>query len=247
MFVLVDCRFCDGEQVIDQLRQAEILLGKAHSPALDSGHIQHFIDQSQQMAARFCDLAKALDHPVLTLDIRTRNGGQANDCIHRCTDIMRHIGEKFRLGAACVFRCPVRILQCLMGFDLGLFLLRHIHRAQQRFDQLCAIPLQRNEGSDLIGVLIHGAVFKFVDVVLALQIPADIFRRDHSIQCVQRFQCLILCSHLLHKIMVCSRRRVYHFTLQIIEPIPVILQIADDKAVQQTHHTLDQKIHRCVI
>ena len=123
MFVLVDCRFCEGEQVIDQLRQAEILLGKAHSPALDSGHIQHFIDQSQQMTARFCDLAKALDHPVLTLDIRTRNGGQANDCIHRCTDIMGHIGEKFCLGAACVFRCPVRILQCLMGFDLGLFLL----------------------------------------------------------------------------------------------------------------------------
>lgn len=123
MVVLVDCRFCEGEQVIDQLRQAEILLGKAHSPALDSGHIQHFIDQSQQMTARLCDLAKALDHPVLTLDIRTRNGGQANDCIHRCTDIMGHIGEKFCLGAACVFRCPVRILQCLMGFDLGLFLL----------------------------------------------------------------------------------------------------------------------------
>ena len=75
------------------------------------------------MTTRLCDLAKALDHPVLTLDIRTRNGGQANDCIHRCTDIMGHIGEEFRLGAACVFRCPVRILQCLMGFDLGLFLL----------------------------------------------------------------------------------------------------------------------------
>ena len=45
-----------------------------------------------------------------------------NNCyIHRCTDIMGHIGEKFRLGAACVFRRPVRILQCLMGFDLGLF------------------------------------------------------------------------------------------------------------------------------
>ena len=36
---------------------------------------------------------------------------------------MGHIGEEFRLGAACVFRRPVRILQCLMGFDLGLFLL----------------------------------------------------------------------------------------------------------------------------
>ena len=47
--------------------------------------------------------------------------------------------------------------------------------------------------------------------------------------------------------MVGSRRRVYHFTSQIIEPIPVILQITDDKAVQQTHHALDQKIHGCVI
>ena len=63
----------------------------------------------------------------------------------------------------------------------------------------------------------------------------------------QWLQRLIPCSHLLHKIMVGSRRRVYHFTLQVIEPIPVILQIADDKAVQQTHHALDQKIHRCVI
>ena len=123
MVVLVDCRFCDGEQVIDQLRQAEILLGKAYSPALDSGHIQHFIDQSQQMTARFCDLAKALDHPVLTLDIRTRNGGQANDCIHRRTDIMGHIGEEFRLCTACTLRCPICFFQRLMGFDLGLFLL----------------------------------------------------------------------------------------------------------------------------
>ena len=46
----VDCRFCEGEQIIDQFRQAEILLGKAYSPALDPGHIQHFIDQSQQLS-----------------------------------------------------------------------------------------------------------------------------------------------------------------------------------------------------
>ncbi len=121
--MLVDPRFCEGEQVIDQFRQAEILLGKAHSSALDPGHIQHFIDQSQQMTARFCDLAKALDHPVLTLDIRTRNGGQANNCIHRCPNVVGHIGEEFRLGAACVFRCTICFLQRLAGFDLGLFLL----------------------------------------------------------------------------------------------------------------------------
>ena len=247
MVVLVDCRFCEGEQVIDQLRQAEILLGKAHPPALDPGHVQHFVDQAQQMAARLGDLAKAFDDFVLIFDVGPRNGRQAHDGVHRRPDVVGHIGEEIRLGAACVLGCAVRFLQRLVGFDLGLFLLRHIHRRQQNFDQLRAVPLQRDERRDLIRVFVQCAVFKFVDVVLALQIPADIFRRDERIQCVQRFQCLILCNDLLHKTMVGSGRRIDPFTLQVIELIAVIFQIADDEAVQQAHHALDQQLHGCVV
>ena len=123
MMVLVDCRFCEGEQVIDQLRQAEILLGKAHPPALDPGHVQHFVDQAQQMAARLGDLAKAFDDFVLIFDVGPRNGRQAHNGVHRRPDVVGHIGEEIRLGAACVLGRAVRFLQCLMGFDLGLFLL----------------------------------------------------------------------------------------------------------------------------
>ena len=47
--------------------------------------------------------------------------------------------------------------------------------------------------------------------------------------------------------MVGSGRRVYHFTLQVIEPIAVIFQIADDEAIQQAHHALDQQLHGCVV
>ena len=198
------------------------------------------------MAARLGDLAKAFDDFVLIFDVGPRNGRQAHDGVHRRPDVVGHIGEEIRLGAACVLGRAVRFLQRLVGFDLGLFLLRHIHRRQQNFDQLRAVPLQRDERRDLIRVFVQCAVFKFVDVVLALQIPADIFRRDERIQCVQRFQCLILCNDLLHKTMVGPGRRIDPFTLQVIELIAVIFQIADDEAVQQAHHALDQQLHGCV-
>ena len=123
MPVLINNRLCKGNQVIDQLRKIEILLGKGHLSAFDARHVQHFIDQSQQMAARLCHFAKALDHLILILDIRTCNGCQADDCIHRRPDVMGHIGEEVRLGPACILRRAVGLLQRPVGFDLGLFLL----------------------------------------------------------------------------------------------------------------------------
>ena len=46
--------------------------------------------------------------------------------------------------------------------------------------------------------------------------------------------------------MVGPGRRIDPFTLQVIELIAVIFQIADDEAVQQAHHALDQQLHGCV-
>ena len=47
--------------------------------------------------------------------------------------------------------------------------------------------------------------------------------------------------------MVGAGRLVYHSPLQIVESIPVILKIADNKAIQQPHHALDQKLHGGVV
>ena len=107
------------------------------------------------MAARLGDLAKAFDDFVLIFDVGPRNGRQAHDGVHRRPDVVGHIGEEIRLGAACVLGRAVRFLQRLVGFDLGLFLLRHIHRRQQNFDQLRAVPLQRDERRDLIRVFVQ--------------------------------------------------------------------------------------------
>ena len=123
MSMLIDGRLCKGNQVIDQLRQIKVLLGKGHLSAFDARHVQHFIDQSQQMAARLGGFAKALDHLIRILDIRTCNRCQANDCIHRRPNIMGHIGEELRLGPVCILRRAVGLLQRPVGFNLGPFLL----------------------------------------------------------------------------------------------------------------------------
>ena len=118
------------------------------------------------MPAGLCDFAKALRQLFGIFDIRTGNGRKPNDGIHRRADIVGHIGKKLRLGAVGILRSPIGFFQRLAGFDLGLFLLRNIHARPKDLDGLGAVPFQRNEGRNFVGVFVQRAVFKFVDVVL---------------------------------------------------------------------------------
>ena len=47
--------------------------------------------------------------------------------------------------------------------------------------------------------------------------------------------------------MIEAQRFIYHLSIQIVEFISVIFQITDNKAVNQTHNTLNQLLHGSII
>ena len=86
-------------------------------------HIQHVVDQAQQMISRRLDLFKILFH--LTLLVHMCNGKirKPDNRIHRCPDIVRHIGKKDAFCLARFFRTGKRILKlpCSLHLVTRLF------------------------------------------------------------------------------------------------------------------------------
>ena len=89
--VRVDAWPREREQVVDQLGQAEVLLCQRDLPALDAGHVQHLVDEAEQVATGLRDLSQALDDLDLAVDVRPRDRREADDRVHRRADVVRHV------------------------------------------------------------------------------------------------------------------------------------------------------------
>ena len=131
--------------------------------------------------------------------------------------------------------------------DLGFLLLRDIHRRLERLHEPAALPLQRDEGGDLVRVLAERAVLELVDLVLARQVRANGIHRGHGLERVQRLQRLVLARHLRDEVVVGARRLVNRLALEAVELVAIALKVEHDEAVDQAHHTLDQEAHRRVV
>ena len=57
-------------------------------PALYLRHIQHIVDQAEQMPAGDINFFQAVRHSVRIIRMRGRDRSHSNDRIHRCADIM---------------------------------------------------------------------------------------------------------------------------------------------------------------
>ena len=71
-------------------------------------HVQHIVDQVQQMVPGGHDLLEVTLHLVRVLDAAERQCREADDRVHRCPDVVRHIGEEYALclvGAVCLDQC----------------------------------------------------------------------------------------------------------------------------------------------
>jgi len=204
--MFINHRFCECYKIIHQIWQIEILLCQRHFSTFNTCHIQHFINQPQQMTAWFCNFTETFNDSVLALNICSCNCCQADNGIHRCPDIVGHIGKEFCFRTVCIFCRPVSLFQCLTGFNLCFLLLCHIHGCQQYLFQLSILPFQRNIRSDLISLFIQAAVLKLINIIFTFQILPDIFRCDQDVHSFQWFQCLILFKNLHLKIMIESQR-----------------------------------------
>ena len=78
--------------------------------ALNFAHVQHVVDEAEQMSGGEIDFIETIQHPVLVAQAALGNRGHANNTVHRRAHIMGHAGEKVAL--------------CRVG------LLRHHHRGR---------------------------------------------------------------------------------------------------------------------
>ena len=81
------------------LRKVDFHLFQMDLSAFDAAHIQHIVDEGEQMVAGCKGLGKIIFHPILIVNIADRQRGKTDDGVHGGADIVGHIGKEGALGA----------------------------------------------------------------------------------------------------------------------------------------------------
>ena len=83
----------------DRVRRARDAL-HLHAPGLDLGQVEDVVDQVEQVLAAGVDRVQVLHHLRLVLVVApTQHIGEAQDRVHRCADLVAHVGQEIALGA----------------------------------------------------------------------------------------------------------------------------------------------------
>ena len=113
------------------LWKRSLFLLNLHLAALDTAHIQHIIDQAQQMIAGRCDLSQVILHLFGIINMCRRKGCKSNDGIHRRPDIMGHIIQECRLrfvGVLCRRQCILQVRLLLLQLLFHPLLVIYINK-----------------------------------------------------------------------------------------------------------------------
>jgi len=89
----------DGFQIVQHIRKVDFHLFQMDFSAFNAAHIQHIVDEGEQMVAGCKGLAKIILYPLGIVDITERQRSKADDGIHGGADIVGHIGKEGALGA----------------------------------------------------------------------------------------------------------------------------------------------------
>ena len=107
----IHLRLNDSDNPFHDFTQRDHVHRERHLTALNLGHIQHVIDQSQQMLAGQRNLLQTVLYLFRIIHMGSRNSRHTNDCIHRRPDIMTHIRQEFTLGPGRFFRRRTGFIQ----------------------------------------------------------------------------------------------------------------------------------------
>ena len=110
--------------------------------ALNLRHLQHVVDQVQQVPSRGGDLPVVLPHLVRLSGVPLQQGREAHDRVHGGSHIMAHVGQEHGLGLVGCLRRPVGLLHRHAVFQLRLLQLGHILYRHQDGDGNALPPLQ---------------------------------------------------------------------------------------------------------
>ncbi len=86
---------------------------------LNPAHIQDIVDQREQMDAGGKDLAQIILNPFLVINITYSQCRKADNRIHWCPDIVRHIRKECTLCLVCCLCSMDCLRKCLIHFFIG--------------------------------------------------------------------------------------------------------------------------------
>ncbi len=111
-------RLHDGAQVVQDAGQPRLAFLDDDLAAFDAAHVQHVVDQRQQVAARHRYLLKVVRNQVRVVEMLLRQLGVAHDGVHRRADIVAHAVEEGRFRAVRVLGGQQRLFEqvVLVGF-----------------------------------------------------------------------------------------------------------------------------------
>ncbi len=98
-------RLHNTDNLLKHFPQGDQLRCQCHLSALYLGHVQHIINQPQKMLTGQGNFLQTVAHLLLVVDMSRGNRSHAHNGIHRCADIVAHVGQEYTL-----------CLRCLQGF-----------------------------------------------------------------------------------------------------------------------------------
>lgn len=87
---------------MQHIRKVDFHLFQMDLSTFDAAHIQHIVDEREQMVAGSKGLGQIILHPLLVVNIADRQCGKADDGVHGGADVVGHIGKEGALGAVAV-------------------------------------------------------------------------------------------------------------------------------------------------
>ena len=120
---------------MQDIRQVYNCIFNPYRTVLDSAHIQHIIDQAEQMLTGYMDFFQIIQNKLLIVNMCCRKRSKSNDRIHRRADIMRHIIQKHSLRPVRMFRSRKCISQIPILRNLTFFFFCRITDCNQNCTQ----------------------------------------------------------------------------------------------------------------
>ena len=113
----LDVRVHDVPERVEDVRQRLHFLVQDHLAGFDAAHVQHVVDQREEMFRGTRVGRQILLNAFGFVDVACREPGEPDDRVHRRADVVGHIAQERRFGAV----RRLRHLQGVLEFGLLLF------------------------------------------------------------------------------------------------------------------------------
>ena len=218
----------DGTEVVEHVGKPHLLLLQFGTPTLNAAHVQHIVDEREEVVARHRDFLQIVSHRLLVVDVRGSQRSEADDGIHGRTYVMAHAVEEGRLGligmvghGQSLLEEQVVALHRLLLLDFLLLLAVHVENTQEagRSQSVRTRLVQDKTHA-------HPSALLEAEVITQVELLAETFREGRRQQeCRQPFR-ILRCEEPLGK-----NPAKFLQPGDAVEVHSLVLTILDDDAV----------------